>query len=142
VTTDTVTRTNIGAFDDYTTTTPTIPHPESPSPSTGTRYGLHIPTRYNPTPDMLIGVKIPESWFDTLHERLGWIADGWTVLPGRGYWRGSDRCYQEDVLLYEIDIPSRNPSEALLKLARDVRRELGQEGVYLTRIPVIAEVIA
>ena len=134
MTTDT--RTNIGAFADYLTDTPAIPHPEPPQVVTGTRYGLHIPTAYNN------GAVIPDGWFDTLHERLGWIADGWTVLPGQGFWRGSDRCYQEDVLLYVIDLPSRNPSEALLKLARDVRRELGQEAVYLTREPVIAEVIA
>ncbi len=116
-------------------TAPYIRRNDSVTSPSGTRFGVHVPTVRND------GTPVDPAYFDALHARILNFADGFTFTQATGGWRGTDRVYVEPVRVYLIDLPTRDPSEALLNFARTVRDELSQECVYLTREPLTAECV-
>lgn len=62
--------------------------------------------------------------------------DGWTELPGRGYWRGQS----ERVTIFAIDAPADQLGRART-VARGLKDYADQEAVYLVASTAGAELI-
>lgn len=65
--------------------------------------------------------------------------NGWTELPGRGYWRGRS----ERVTVFVIDASVDDVAELALvrTVARGLRAYADQDAVYVASTPITAELI-
>lgn len=91
-----------------------------------TRYTLHVPLATNAGRHL---GDLHHTLEDVLVNQFG----GFTLIYGRGGWRGDKVTITEDVVLYMIDTEDTGIADVVLRrIAEDIKREAEQEAVYLT----------
>jgi hypothetical protein len=89
-------------------------------------YTITIPDTLND------GTPVLDDYFETLESRFCDVFGGFLHVLGLGGFKGEHRVYHEAVTVYQLH-GTHDHLAWLLALAEDVKRDLKQEAVYITR---------